>query len=599
MNSLNLFRGSARSLFVFCLLTGALFARPGAAGENASSPSGEVFKELPTLHCLGMRWAIKGDANQNATIEVRYRQTGTDEWKNGFPLFRTRPNTHASNMSKIHTVAGGWMFAGSIVGLEQDTEYEVKLNLKDPDGGEAEQTVKMKTWAEPKEPPDMTVKHVVPGNGGGSGTEADPYKGLQAADAAAQPGTLFLLRTGTYVKDQCPENTWTITQSGAPGKPIIYRAAGDGDVLLDGGGDSKTPGRAVSANKIKQVWFEGVIFQGREYAIVAHEGSNWVIRRCRFRNMTKGFTAHNGGYDVSQYFFIVDNVFEGPTTWPRSKGIEPYGATKISGAGHIIAYNYFHNLGDATHGTAHGSLSASDLHNNDIFVCTDDGLETDHSDFNVRVFNNRIINVAHAITSQPAHGGPTYVFRNFIYNATYSPFKLHNHTSGVLFFHNTCLRKGECFKIIPGRDTVNYLFSRNNLFLGSGGTALFTSGVMRGCDLDADGYGGWSGAFAVWNGKRWVDEAAAKAAGEIYKDVGAFKIDPQTCFADGLLPPANPDQAYKGNELNFRLSEKSDALDKGVVLFNFSDGFKGAAPDLGALELGDDPPHFGPRPKPE
>jgi hypothetical protein len=33
-----------------------------------------------------------------------------------------------------------------------------------------------------------------------------------------------------------------------------------------------------------------------------------------------------------------------------------------------------------------------------------------------------------------------------------------------------------------------------------------------------------------------------------------------------------------------------------VILPNITDGFAGQAPDLGALEVGQVPPHYGPRP---
>jgi hypothetical protein len=52
---------------------------------------------------------------------------------------------------------------------------------------------------------------------------------------------------------------------------------------------------------------------------------------------------------------------------------------------------------------------------------------------------------------------------------------------------------------------------------------------------------------------------------------------------------------YKAEDLDFRLKPGSAAVDKGVVLPNITDGFGGRAPDLGALELGQSPPHYGPR----
>ena len=54
-------------------------------------------------------------------------------------------------------------------------------------------------------------------------------------------------------------------------------------------------------------------------------------------------------------------------------------------------------------------------------------------------------------------------------------------------------------------------------------------------------------------------------------------------------------QLYKAEDSDFRLKPGSAAVDKGVVLPNITDGFAGKAPDLGALELGQAPPHYGPR----
>ena len=53
---------------------------------------------------------------------------------------------------------------------------------------------------------------------------------------------------------------------------------------------------------------------------------------------------------------------------------------------------------------------------------------------------------------------------------------------------------------------------------------------------------------------------------------------------------------YKAEEFDFRLRPGSAAVDKGTPLPNVTDGSSGRAPDLGALELGAMPPHYGPRP---
>ena len=48
--------------------------------------------------------------------------------------------------------------------------------------------------------------------------------------------------------------------------------------------------------------------------------------------------------------------------------------------------------------------------------------------------------------------------------------------------------------------------------------------------------------------------------------------------------------------IDFTLNPTGPAVDAGVALPNINDGFTGAAPDLGAWELGKKPPHYGPRP---
>ncbi len=580
------------------LLAGAPMLSAQEKNPNASVPL-EVFKELPTLRCLGVRWPLLGDANKNAQISLSYRKVGTEKWKVGYPLFRSYPDPHPDNPTPFSRVEGGWMFAGSVLDLTPETEYEVKLNLKDPDGGEAERTVKMKTIGEPKQPEGMRERHVIPGTGGGTGTAEDPIKGLDAANAAAEPGDLFLLHKGTYIKGNCKDNCWNLTVSGTPGKPIIFRAAGDGEAILDGAGLNKPNPRLVSAELTSHIWFEGLTLRGKHYQIVGHWASNWVMRRNFFDcKLGTGFESHNGDYDASRHHFISDNVFIGPTKWPRTKGIESFAGVAITGGGHVVCHNLFSNLGDAVHGRMDAELSASDFYNNEIHICTDDGIETDYADLNVRVFDNRIVNVAHGITAQPARGGPIYIYRNVIYNATYTHFKLHNQTTGPLLFHNTCIREGAPMVISNAGETVTNAWSINNLYIGTKGTAFSSVGRMRpSCVYENDGFGGYTGPFiGAWNKTRWATMADAKKAGVIYHKYGAHKVNPDTLFASGLKAPNPPSTIYPNKDIDVRLKEGSDAIDKGIVLPNFNDGFKGKAPDLGAFELGAELPLYGPRP---
>jgi hypothetical protein len=64
------------------------------------------------------------------------------------------------------------------------------------------------------------------------------------------------------------------------------------------------------------------------------------------------------------------------------------------------------------------------------------------------------------------------------------------------------------------------------------------------------------------------------------------------------LAPPDPERrhaVYHAMDLNFRLKPASAAVDAGVVIPTVNDVFEGKAPDLGALEAGAAPPHYGPR----
>jgi len=61
---------------------------------------------------------------------------------------------------------------------------------------------------------------------------------------------------------------------------------------------------------------------------------------------------------------------------------------------------------------------------------------------------------------------------------------------------------------------------------------------------------------------------------------------------------ADPQRLYNPEDFDFRLRPGSKAVDAGVELPSITDGFTGKAPDLGAYELGQPLPEYGPRTAP-
>ena len=119
----------SRFLTLLLLSTGSLFA------QN-STQAGKFVVEHPTLLNLGFEWAISGDANRNAKVDVQFRAVGETAWRNALPLLRIGgENIYRRRENLDYTVPDG--FAGSILNLQPGTEYECKFQLNDPDGNGA------------------------------------------------------------------------------------------------------------------------------------------------------------------------------------------------------------------------------------------------------------------------------------------------------------------------------------------------------------------------------------------------------------------------------------------------------------------------------
>ena len=67
-----------------CLVAGLVLACTSAYAENGTE-AGKFVVEHPTLLNLGFEWAIRGDENRNATVDVEFRASGEAVWRKGLP----------------------------------------------------------------------------------------------------------------------------------------------------------------------------------------------------------------------------------------------------------------------------------------------------------------------------------------------------------------------------------------------------------------------------------------------------------------------------------------------------------------------------------
>jgi hypothetical protein len=623
------------------------------SGQNATQ-AGRFHVEHPTLLNLGFEWAIEGDANRNATVEVRFRKTGSTDWRPALPMLRIGgERVYRERESMTYTVPAG--FAGSILNLEPATSYDCEFTLRDPDGvsGQAVQRVTVSTRAEPKSYAGGRVLHVYPADHEGPRQEPS-FIGLKAAYYGegrgdwtavrmrkAQPGDTILIHAGLYRPDRLNyvdplsapfTGSWSLSLKGTAERPITIKGAGDGEAIFDGAGNHKLFDVMATQHHI----FEGLTFRNTEIAIFAGEKEVMgavalTVRNCRFEDVGVGVWTESAD---SRDFLISDNLFLGREDqmrmigWNqagmRTAGIYPshqlrsFFAVKVYGPGHVIAHNaiaYFHDgICISTYGPPDDDperqASSIDIYNNDIHLSNDDFIESDGGSHNIRVFQNRGVNAAHnGYSAQPMFGGPVYFYRNLLYHvAAGNAFKFNAAPAGILIYHNTLI--GEQ----AAREPYSNAHFRNNLFLGRD---VPDRGVMTWANATnsySSDYNGFRPNRNVQAQYSWLAPTApgktthgAKDADwrtfptlvEFQKGTGqeAHGIEVDYDIFESLTPPdpARRHHVYHSMDLNFRLKAGSKAVDAGVILPTINDGFTGKAPDLGALEVNQPEPHYGPR----
>lgn len=618
-----------RRLPILALLLAA--ASPALAQNGVTVGALELY---PTFESVGLRVAVTGDLNGNASAHLEWRPAGLGDWTRGVDLSRITNSR----------------WAGSLMGLSADTRYEVRAVIDDPDGGGVAAGAVRTRHRLPASPSGTSYYVATDGSDTAPGTANAPFRSLTRAASAAQPGDAIRVRPGTYYE------TLDTPRSGTASAPIHLIAEGAGVVLDgsdpsylqrtdwrdDGGGIFSVPytgtTRLVCADSQQRLYKQGTLAnlqanangiaqgwaaEGGRLYVKLEDGSSpaahvmhvarldyglfldtayWRVSGLEIRNFgttiaASGVTFRSAvgcellnctivacaGRPVFMRVMAADNLVDGNTVtdpristwgWSAVKGHDEEGAAILNrgGRGNVISNNTVHGTFDGLAGggdySSEDVASDGDYLHNLVDGVGDDGIETDdYSAINVRVIDNRFFNTFNAISIAPITQGPYYAVRNLFSAHVKGGVKASLSSTGqVWVVHNT-------FSSGPGavHPTGNYsnMHFRNNIFAGSPPVDDDAGESLTGNDFDGDLLASSVSTIFHWKGLNYSTLAALRTAtGFEQRGLAGNPLFLNPSARDFTLPPGSP------------------AVDAAILMPGFNDSFNGAAPDIGAFELG-------------
>jgi len=539
----------------------------------------------PLLTSVSFNYAILGDDNLNSSMEIMYKEETETIYQPGGMTMRAHPGLvidGASTDKNFH--------AGAIMLLNENTVYDVEIELNDPDGGSAIFNFQVTTRAEPQPASDPTIKYVSPGNGGGIGTMSDPYLGLQEAADNAQAGDHFIVSSGTYQE-------FTILNSGTETEPISFISEEQHGAIIDGENTDRGIVTIGSFSQgISHFILDGFIIENGFWALDAQNSEFITIRNNYITDVDYGYVNRRQmGLDRNQY--IINNLFEGRSVWPGS-GIPSERCIDLRGTQNLVRYNTIKNFADgvSADGPPQQTNFAMEIHNNDIYNIVDDNIEVDFVVSNAMVYSNRCYNGRAGVSLAPIYGGPAYIFRNIIYNTENSSFKMNRGPSGLVIAHNTVIAEGNAISSSAGWQNT---FFRNNVVIGSR-YCFEEFDLVSGSNDDWD-YGAYfssrngdSGSpWFKWDNIRYNNVPELQSSGILEANALELALSD---FED-IEIPTSYDIEYSSNDFNVFPINGSPVIDNGdsgdnMDHLNEHFVFDGA-PDRGAIEFGQLPMRYG------
>ncbi len=394
------------------------------------------------------------------------------------------------------------------------------------------------------------------------------------------------------------EGTWTIETDGTAEKPIAFIPFGDGDVILDGKGTYLM----LDTMSADHLIFDSLTFQNAYMTIEAGGrfgqlgATGLTVKRCRFRDISIGIFGLEGS---CRSFTIVDNHLTGRLDGPNNGG---YGVN-LSGAGHSVAYNRVEQFWDCLNvltssTTVPGQRAWSmDFNNNICIAARDNIFEIDGMMWNVRFMRNLTgYSNSFGFSSQPTYAGPGYYLRNILYRGSAGKAL---RSGDIHYYHNTVVGKAGIIKnalnnafLAEGLQNGPLDFKDRPVVIARSGRDLAYSAWRMGGQKAPQGF-----IFGRTKYDTFQKYVSQKNVHDVLVDFNDFADIPNPWSNEASSRRRIRNVPHDITEMNFAPKPRSPVIDAGKRIDGINDDFKGKAPDIGAVELGRPPVHYGPRPQ--
>jgi hypothetical protein len=491
-------------------------------------------------------------------VLVSFRRQGTRKWSEGLPM-------------KYHPISNTDQdvadYRGSIVHLRPGTRYEVRLSLA---GTDLSTNFFATTWSESFPVGERVI--------------AKSQETPLAITESGKPGAwkLYDGSKATIDVQHLHDSCLVINASN-----VIIR----GFTLKGAGATNVAPRKTIGAIRIeagRDIVIEDCDISGwgrlnpetgfavnYDAAIYSHSETleRMVVQRCRI---------HHPAYDGSTWYE--------PKYPTHTLGTQLI--TLVNTAGnHVIRYNeggsdlehmYNDGIGGGGNGSFRGSPGPdSDIYGNVISHCWDDGIEAEGGSRNVRIWDNYIYQCMMMIGNAAASIGPLYIWDNVVERSQSQPedgggnFLKMGYagsedwmTGHQYIFHNTLFGESRWLPTggLGGTRIVKHTVSRNNILRVRRTNDWSASDNPRNQGNDFD--------YDLYNGRVPANQ-----------EIHGIRGEPE------FAPGSGFDQSTKQGR--FALSEYSPGAGAGEPIPNFSTGYRGAKPDLGAHQRGAEPITYG------